>query len=51
MTFYKGYCMDKKGDNKPAANNYMAYLKMINYQPNKYSRYAYDRLKAWGYAK
>jgi len=51
MKFYKGYCLDKKGDTKPAANNYMAYLKMINYQPNKYSKYAYNRLKEWGYAK
>jgi len=51
MTFYKGYCLDKKGDIKPAANNYMAYLKKINYQPNKYSKYAYDRLQKWGFAK
>ncbi|MCK5350133.1 MAG: peptidase M48 Ste24p, partial [Desulfobacula sp.] len=51
MTFYKGYCLDKKGDNDPAANNYMLYLKKINYQPNKYSRYAYNRLKEWGYAQ
>ncbi len=51
MKFYKGYSLDKKGDTKPAADNYMAYLKMINYQPNKYSKYAYNRLKEWGYAK
>jgi len=29
----------------------MKYLKMINYQQNKYSQYAYARLKQWGYAK
>lgn len=51
MKFYKGYSLDKKGDTKPAADNYRSYLKMINYQPNKYSRYAYNRLKEWGYAK
>ncbi|MBU1344707.1 MAG: M48 family metalloprotease [Proteobacteria bacterium] len=51
MTFFKGFCLDKKGDKDPAANNYITYLKMINYQPNKYSKYAYDRLKEWGYAK
>ncbi|MBU8909859.1 MAG: M48 family metalloprotease [Desulfobacterales bacterium] len=51
MTFFKGYCLDKKDDTKHAADNYMAYLKMINYQPNKYSKYAYNRLKEWGYAK
>ena len=51
MKFYKGYCLDKNGDTKTAANNYMTYLKMIDYQPNKYSKYAYKRLKEWGYAK
>jgi len=51
IKFYKGYCLDKRGDIDPAADNYMTYLKMINYQPNKYSRYAYERLKKWGYAK
>jgi len=51
MTFYKGYCLDKKGDNDLAANNYMTYLKLINYQPNKYSKYAYTRLKEWGYTQ
>jgi len=51
IKFHKGYCLDQKGDTKPAANNYMTYLKMINYQSNKYSKYAYNRLKEWGYAK
>lgn len=51
ITFYKGYCLDKNGDFRPAADDYMTYLKMINYQPNKYSKYAYQRLKEWGYAK
>jgi len=51
MSFYKGYCLDKKGDIEPAANNYITYLKMINSQPNEYSNYAYNRLKKWGYAK
>ncbi|NOX33282.1 MAG: M48 family metalloprotease [Deltaproteobacteria bacterium] len=51
MTFYKGYCLDKQGNPKPAARNYMTYLKMINYKSGKYSRYAYNRLKQWGYAK
>ena len=51
MSFYKGYCLDKKGEIEPAANNYITYLKMINSQPNEYSNYAYNRLKKWGYAK
>ncbi len=51
MTFFKGYCLDKNGDRDPAANNYIQYLKKTNYQPNKYSKYAYSRLKEWGYAK
>jgi len=51
MTFFKGYCLDQRGDRKPAANNYITYLKMTNYKPNKYSRHAYKRLKEWGYAK
>ena len=51
MSFYKGYCLDKKGEIEPAANNYMTYLKMTNYQSNEYSKYAYNRLKKWGYAK
>ena len=51
ISFYKGYCLDKKGDIEPAANNYINYLKMTGNQPNKYGQYAYNRLKQWGYAK
>ena len=51
MAFFRGYCLDNNGDKDPAANQYMKYLKMINYQQNKYSQYAYARLKQWGYAK
>ncbi len=51
LRFYKGYCQDKGGQVKPAANNYINYLKMINYAPNEFSKYAYSRLKKWGYAK
>ncbi len=51
MAFFRGYCLDNNGDREPAANQYMRYLKMINYQQNKYSQYAYTRLKQWGYAK
>jgi beta-barrel assembly-enhancing protease len=51
ISFYKGYCLDKKGDIKPAANNYINYLKMTGNQPNKYGQYAYNRLKQWGYTK
>lgn len=51
ISFYKGFCLDQKGEIEPAANNYKTYLKMIQYQPNDYSRYAYDRLKKWGYAQ
>ncbi len=51
ITFFKGYCLDKQGDKNPAAQKYISYLKMINYQPNQYSKYAYNRLKQWGYAK
>jgi len=51
ISFYKGYCLDKKGEIEPAANNYMNYLKMTGNKPNEYGRYAYNRLKQWGYAK
>ena len=51
LIFYKGYCLDKNGSSQSAANHYATYLKLINYQPNDYSRYAYNRLKQWGYAK
>lgn len=51
LKFYSGYCQDKLENRQTAANHYMAYLKMINYQSNKYSQYAYKRLQKWGYAK
>jgi beta-barrel assembly-enhancing protease len=51
MAFFRGYCLENNGDKDPAANQYMKYLKMINYQHNKYSQHAYARLKQWGYAK
>jgi len=51
MAFFRGYCLDNSGDRDPAANQYMKYLKMINYQQNKYSQYAFSRLKQWGYVK
>jgi len=51
ISFYKGYCLDKNGDIEPAANNYISYLKMTGNQPSEYGRYAYSRLKKWGYAK
>ncbi len=51
VTFYMGYCLDKTNKKDPAAQSYMSYLKKINYASNKYSQYAYKRLKAWGYAK
>ena len=51
VTFFKGYCLDKNGDRDPAAKNYIRYLKMTGYQPNTYSKYAYAKLKEWGYAK
>ncbi len=51
LTFYKGYSRDKMGRQRPAANDYTAYLKMINYQSNQYSQYAVKRLKEWGYAQ
>ncbi|OGR28685.1 MAG: peptidase M48 Ste24p [Desulfobacterales bacterium RIFOXYA12_FULL_46_15] len=51
MAFFRGYCLENNGEKDPAANQYMKYLKMINYQQNKYSQYAYARLKQWGYAR
>ena len=50
VTFYKGYTLDKSGRKQEAATNYSSYLKQVDYQSNKYSQYAYKRLKAWGYA-
>ncbi len=51
VTFYRGYSLDKSNQKDPAAKKYMAYLKEINYASNKYSQYAYKRLKAWGYTQ
>ncbi|MFH2091174.1 MAG: M48 family metalloprotease [Pseudomonadota bacterium] len=51
MTFFKGYCSEQQKDRKHAAANYAQYLEMIQYQPNKYSKHAYARLKEWGYVK
>lgn len=49
MSFFRGYCLENNGDRNSAASQYMKYLKMINYQQNKYSQHAYSRLKQWGY--
>ncbi len=51
ITFYRGYCRDKIGDYRSAANYYASYLKMVNYQSTRESKYAYSRLKKWGYLK
>lgn len=51
ISFYLGYCLDKTDQKQNAADRYMDYLKKINYASNKYSQYAYKRLKAWGYAQ
>jgi predicted Zn-dependent protease len=51
IQFYKGYSLDKKGENAPAATHYMTYLEMINYQSNPYAKHAVNRLKEWGYVK
>lgn len=51
LTFYKGYSQDKMGRQPAAANDYAAYLKMVNYQSNQYSQHAYKRLKEWGYVQ
>ena len=51
IKFNKGFCLDKLNNREQAADNYMTYLKMINYQSNKDSQYAYNRLKKWGYVK
>ncbi|HCY87485.1 MAG TPA: peptidase M48 Ste24p, partial [Desulfobacteraceae bacterium] len=50
VTFYRGYALDKDKQKAPAATLYRNYLEAINYASNKYSQYAYKRLKAWGYA-
>nr|WP_320191701.1 M48 family metalloprotease [uncultured Desulfobacter sp.] len=49
ITFYKGYALDMAGQRQPAAREYAAYLKAINYASNKYSQHAYKRLKALNY--
>jgi predicted Zn-dependent protease len=51
IKFYKGFCLDKLNKKQVAADNYVTYLKMINYKSNKYSNYAYNRLRKWGYVK
>ena len=49
LTFYKGYSQDKYGNHPGAARDYQTFLKEMNYQSNKYTQYAYKRLKAMGY--
>ncbi len=51
LKFLKGFCQDKNGRIQPAAGHYINFLKATNYAPNTYSKYAYGRLKKWGYAK
>jgi predicted Zn-dependent protease len=51
LTFYMGYSRENMGRRQAAAANYADYLKMVNYQSNKYSQHAYQRLKEWGYAQ
>ncbi len=48
LTFYMGYSRENMGRRQAAAANYADYLKMVNYQSNKYSQHAYQRLKEWG---
>jgi len=48
-TFYQGYALDMAGKKQEAAREYAAYIKAINYASNKYSQYAYKRLKEWNY--
>ncbi len=50
VTFYRGYSLDKDNQKESAAGQYVAYLEAINYASNKFSQYAYKRLKEWGYA-
>lgn len=50
VTFYKGYSLDQNNQKRPAADQYITYIKQINHASNKYSQYAYKRLKEWGYA-
>lgn len=51
ITFYKGYSFDNSNNIEQAANQYLKYLKMVNYESNKYSKHAYARLKKWGYVQ
>lgn len=51
VTFYQGYALDQAGSKKQAAQKYTAYIKAVNYAANKYSQYAYKRLKAWKYVQ
>ena len=47
LTFYQGYALDKANRKNEAADKYVSYIKQVNYASNKYSQYAYKRLKAW----
>ncbi len=51
VSFYRGYCLEKEGRQRSAAMYYIKYLKMVDYQPNRHSKYAYKRLEKWGYIK
>ncbi len=47
VTFYQGFALDKAGRKNEAADKYISYIKQVNYASNKYSQYAYSRLKEW----
>jgi predicted Zn-dependent protease len=47
--FYKGLCMERMHRTREAASMYNAYLKRVR-QGDK-ARYAYSRLKQWGYVR
>ena len=48
-TFFQGFSLEGMGRREPAAQKYHAYLQSV--KQGDYARYAYSRLKEWGYVK
>ena len=47
VTFYRGLALEGMGRRQEAARAYAAFLRRVNRGPE--ARYAYNRLKSWGY--
>jgi len=49
VTFFKGYSLENMQRRKEAARYYSNYLRRVN--QGRQARYAYSRLRSWGYIR